>query len=195
MNILIIGSGGREHALAWKAAQSPQVSKVYVAPGNAGTAQENKMENVAIGAEDIQGLIHFAKEAQIELTIVGPEAPLVAGIVDEFIAQGLACFGPTRGAAQLEGSKAFTKDFLARHDIPTAAYGNFTETQEAITYIREQGAPIVVKADGLAAGKGVIVAMTEDEAIAVVRRCLDLASISSIPPTSIPPARNASAKR
>ncbi|MGD8785371.1 MAG: phosphoribosylamine--glycine ligase, partial [Thioalkalispiraceae bacterium] len=172
MNVLIVGSGGREHALAWKAAQSTHVNHVYVAPGNAGTAQEDKIENVAIGAEDIPSLIHFAKQSQIDLTIVGPEAPLVAGIVDAFTAQGLACFGPTKGAAQLEGSKAFTKDFLARHHIPTAAYQNFTEVDPAIAYIKQQGAPIVVKADGLAAGKGVIVAMTEDEAIAAVEDML-----------------------
>jgi len=172
MNILIIGSGGREHALAWKAAQSDNVSKVYVAPGNAGTAQENKIENVAIGSEDIPALINFAKQNQIALTIVGPEAPLVIGIVDEFTANGLACFGPSKGAAQLEGSKAFTKDFLARHKIPTGAYQNFTEVDAALAYIKEQGAPIVIKADGLAAGKGVIVAMNEDEANAAVKDML-----------------------
>ena len=172
MNVLIVGNGGREHALAWKVAQSAQVDKVFVAPGNAGTAREAKMENIPVGAEDINSLIHFAKEAQIGLTIVGPEAPLVAGIVDQFTAQGLRCFGPSRGAAQLEGSKAFTKDFLARHHIPTAAYQNFTEIDAAIDYIRQQGAPIVVKADGLAAGKGVIVAMTEAEAIAAVKDML-----------------------
>jgi len=172
MNVLIVGSGGREHALAWKVAQSKRVDKVYVAPGNAGTATEAGLENIPIGAEDITALLHFAKEAQISLTIVGPEAPLVAGIVDQFTAQGLRCFGPSQGAAQLEGSKAFTKDFLARHHIPSAAYQNFTDTDAAITYIREQGAPIVVKADGLAAGKGVIVAMTEDEAIAAVQDML-----------------------
>ena len=172
MNILIIGSGGREHALAWKAAQSELAKKVYVAPGNAGTAQEHDIENVAISADDIKGLINFAKLTPIDLTIVGPEAPLVAGIVDEFTANGLRCFGPSKAAAQLEGSKAFTKDFLARHNIPTAAYQNFTEVEPAIAYIKEQGAPIVVKADGLAAGKGVIVAMNEDEAIAAVKDML-----------------------
>ncbi|MGD8926068.1 MAG: phosphoribosylamine--glycine ligase [Thioalkalispiraceae bacterium] len=172
MNILIVGSGGREHALAWKAAQSARVSKVYVAPGNAGTAQEDKIENVAIAAEDIPQLLEFAQQRQIALTIIGPEAPLVEGIVDTFSEAGLACFGPSRGAAQLEGSKAFTKDFLARHRIPTAAYQNFTEVEAAITYIKEQGAPIVVKADGLAAGKGVIVAMTEDQAITAVKDML-----------------------
>lgn len=172
MNVLIVGSGGREHALAWKAAQSPKVEKVYVAPGNAGTAQEPKVENVPIGAQDIPSLIHFAKQTQIDLTIIGPEAPLVAGIVDEFTAQGLRCFGPSKGAAQLEGSKAFTKDFLARHGIPTGAYRNFTEVEPAIAYIKEQGAPIVIKADGLAAGKGVIVAMREQEAIDAVQDML-----------------------
>jgi len=172
MNVLIVGSGGREHALAWKVAQSKRVDKVYVAPGNAGTATEAGLENIPIGAEDITALLHFAKETQIGLTIVGPEAPLVAGIVDQFTAQGLRCFGPSQGAAQLEGSKAFTKDFLARHHIPSAAYQNFTDTDAAIAYIREQRAPIVVKADGLAAGKGVIVAMSEDEAIAAVQDML-----------------------
>lgn len=168
MKVLVIGGGGREHALAWKAAQSTNVSKVFVAPGNAGTAHEEKLENVAIGAEDIDGLITFATENRIDLTIVGPEAPLVMGVVNQFEAAGLRCFGPSKGAAQLEGSKAFTKDFLARHNIPTGAYANFTEIDPAVSYIKEQGAPIVIKADGLAAGKGVIVAMTEDEAIAAV---------------------------
>jgi phosphoribosylamine--glycine ligase len=172
MKVLIIGGGGREHALAWKAAQSPRVKTVYVAPGNAGTAREAKCENVPIDAEDIDALRGFAQKEDIGLTIVGPEAPLVEGIVDSFQAAGLSCFGPGRGAAQLEGSKAFTKDFLARHRIPTAAYQNFTEVEPAIAYIREQGAPIVVKADGLAAGKGVILAQTEDEAIHAVRDML-----------------------
>jgi len=157
MNILIIGGGGREHALAWKAAQSPLADKIFVAPGNAGTALEPKLENVAIGAEDIDGLLAFAQEQQVGLTIVGPEAPLVAGVVDRFSAAGLRCFGPTQGAAQLEGSKAFTKDFLARHNIPTAAYGNFTEIEPALSYLDQVGMPIVIKADGLAAGKGVII--------------------------------------
>ena len=172
MKVLVIGGGGREHALAWKLAQSPKVERVYVAPGNAGTAGEPRMENVPIGAEDIASLIHFAQEAQITFTVVGPEAPLVAGIVDAFAVAGLRCFGPTRGAAQLEGSKAFTKDFLARHRIPSAWYQVFTEVEPAIAYIREKGAPIVVKADGLAAGKGVIVAQNENEAIAAVREML-----------------------
>lgn len=157
MQVLIIGSGGREHALAWKVAQNPQVDTIYVAPGNAGTALEHKVQNVNIGITDIPALVAFAQDKAIELTIVGPEAPLVIGVVDAFRAAGLPIFGPTQGAAQLEGSKAFTKDFLARHNIPTAAYANFTEIEPALAYVREKGAPIVVKADGLAAGKGVIV--------------------------------------
>ena len=172
MKVLVIGGGGREHALAWKAAQSDNVSKVFVAPGNAGTALEDKLENIAIGAEDIDALKAFASENKIDLTIVGPEVPLVEGIVDTFTEAGLRCFGPSKGAAQLEGSKSFTKDFLARHNIPTGSYANFTEIDPAIAYIKEQGAPIVVKADGLAAGKGVIVAMTEDEAITAVKDML-----------------------
>ncbi len=172
MKVLVIGGGGREHALAWKAAQSPRVETVFVAPGNAGTAREPKVENVTIGAEDIPALVDFARSEAVDLTIVGPEAPLVAGVVDAFRDAGLRCFGPDRGAAQLEGSKAFTKDFLARHGIPTAAYGNFTDVEEAIAYIRRQGAPIVVKADGLAAGKGVILAQSEAEAIDAVRDML-----------------------
>lgn len=158
MKILVIGSGGREHALAWKAAQNPKVEKVFVAPGNAGTATENKMENVAIDVMAFEELIQFAKTNNIDLSIVGPEAPLVEGIVDKFQAEGLACFGPSQGAAQLEGSKSFTKDFLARHNIPSAEYQTFTELEPALAYLKEKGAPIVVKADGLAAGKGVIVA-------------------------------------
>ncbi|ENM5746815.1 phosphoribosylamine--glycine ligase [Vibrio mimicus] len=164
MQVLIIGSGGREHALAWKVAQNPQVETIYVAPGNAGTALEHKVQNINIGITDIPALVAFAQDKAIELTIVGPEAPLVIGVVDAFRAAGLPIFGPTQGAAQLEGSKAFTKDFLARHNIPTAAYANFTEIEPALAYVREKGAPIVVKADGLAAGKGVIVAMTLQEA-------------------------------
>lgn len=171
MNVLIIGSGGREHALAWKAAQDPRVEKVFVAPGNAGTAIEDKCENVAIDVLALEQLADFA-EKNVALTIVGPEAPLVKGVVDLFRSRGLKCFGPTAGAAQLEGSKAFTKDFLARHQIPTAAYQNFTEIDPALAYLREKGAPIVVKADGLAAGKGVIVAMTLEEAEAAVRDML-----------------------
>jgi len=172
MKILLIGSGGREHALAWKLAQSAKVEKVIVAPGNAGTALEDKVENIAIEADDIQGLLAFAKENQIGLTVVGPEVPLVLGVVDLFNDAGLKCFGPTKGAAQLEGSKAFSKDFFARHNIPTAAYGNFTEIDKAVAYIKQQGAPIVIKADGLAAGKGVILAETEEEAIAAVEDML-----------------------
>ncbi len=172
MNVLIIGAGGREHALGWKVAQNPNVETVYVAPGNAGTALEPKLENVAIGVEDIDALVAFAKEKQIELTIVGPEAPLVIGVVDAFREAGLPIFGPSKAAAQLEGSKAFTKDFLARHNIPTGAYANFTEIEPALAYVRQQGAPIVVKADGLAAGKGVIVAMTLEEAEAAIKDML-----------------------
>lgn len=164
MNILIIGNGGREHALAWKAAQSPLAANVYVAPGNAGTAQEPNLTNVDISATDIDGLVAFARANNIGLTIVGPEAPLVMGVVDAFTAAGLTIFGPTKGAAQLEGSKAFTKDFLARHHIPTADYQNFTEIEPALAYLDKTGAPVVIKADGLAAGKGVIVAMTLKEA-------------------------------
>ena len=172
MKVLVIGGGGREHALAWKAAQSSEVKRVFVAPGNAGTAHEAKMENITVSAEDINGLLTFAKSQEIDLTIVGPEAPLVTGVVDTFMQAGLRCFGPTQAAAQLEGSKAFTKDFLARHNIPTAAYGNYTDLDAALAYIQQQGAPIVVKADGLAAGKGVIVAMTLEEAEAAVRDML-----------------------
>jgi phosphoribosylamine--glycine ligase len=172
MNVLVIGSGGREHALAWKAAQNPHVETVFVAPGNAGTALEKKLKNITINVNDIGGLVAFAREKNIELTIVGPEAPLVIGVVDAFREAGLPIFGPTQGAAQLEGSKAFTKDFLARHNIPTAAYANFTEIEPALAYVRKQGTPIVVKADGLAAGKGVIVAMTLEEAEAAIRDML-----------------------
>lgn len=164
MRVLIIGSGGREHALGWKVAQNSQVETVFIAPGNAGTALESKLENVNIGVESISELVEFATQKQIELTIVGPEVPLVLGVVDAFREARLPIFGPTQAAAQLEGSKAFTKDFLARHQIPTGAYANFTEIDPALAYVREQGAPIVVKADGLAAGKGVIVAMTLQEA-------------------------------
>ena len=164
MKVLIIGSGGREHALAWKCAQSPRVDEVLVAPGNAGTAREDKVRNVDVSSDDIEGLATLAQRENIQLTIVGPEAPLVAGVVDRFNELGLPCFGPTAAAAQLEGSKAFTKDFLARHNIPTADYQNFSELEPALEYIREQGAPIVIKADGLAAGKGVIVAHTLEEA-------------------------------
>ena len=172
MNILVIGSGGREHALAWKAAQSPLADTVFVAPGNAGTAREPGLKNVDIEVMDLEALADFAERNDVGLTIVGPEAPLVAGVVDTFEARGLRIFGPSAGAAQLEGSKAFTKDFLARHAIPTADYANFTDVDQALAYVREKGAPIVVKADGLAAGKGVIVAMTLAEAEAAIRDML-----------------------
>ncbi|MDG2392385.1 MAG: phosphoribosylamine--glycine ligase [Thalassotalea sp.] len=164
MKVLVIGSGGREHALAWKAAQSNQVEKVFVAPGNAGTATENKVENVNISVGNIDALIEFSKKENIGLTIVGPEQPLVDGVVDAFQAEGLMIFGPSAKAAQLEGSKSFTKDFLARNNIPTGYYQTFTEIEPALAYVHKQGAPIVIKADGLAAGKGVIVAMTLVEA-------------------------------
>ncbi|TVP53267.1 MAG: phosphoribosylamine--glycine ligase [Halomonadaceae bacterium] len=172
MNVLIIGGGGREHALAWKAAQSDTVTTVFVAPGNAGTAREPGVENVALDVLDLSGLAAFAQDNNVGLTIVGPEAPLVEGVVDYFQARELRIFGPSKGAAQLEGSKAFTKDFLARHQIPTADYGNFTEVEPALAYLREKGAPIVVKADGLAAGKGVIVAETLAQAEDAVRDML-----------------------
>ncbi|MBT6038562.1 MAG: phosphoribosylamine--glycine ligase, partial [Halieaceae bacterium] len=157
---LVVGSGGREHALCWKLAQGAHVDHVYAAPGNAGTAGEPGVTNVALDVMDFEELARFAKSHDIALTVIGPEAPLVGGVVDYFTTQGLACFGPSQAAAQLEGSKAFTKDFLARHNIPTGAYANFTELEPALAYLRAQGAPIVVKADGLAAGKGVIVAET-----------------------------------
>jgi phosphoribosylamine--glycine ligase len=168
MRVLIIGNGGREHALAWKVAQSPRVTQVYVAPGNAGTALEPKCANVEIAADDVHGLRDFAARERIELTIVGPEAPLVLGVVDAFRAAGLPCFGPTKDGAQLEGSKAYTKDFLARHRIPTARYGKFTRANFDPAFVRSQRLPVVVKADGLAAGKGVVIAQTHDEAIATV---------------------------
>ncbi len=172
MNVLVVGGGGREHALAWKLAQSPRIQRVLVAPGNAGTATEEKCENADIDATDVEGLLALARRENVAFTIVGPEAPLVAGIVDTFRAAGQRIFGPTAQAAQLEGSKAFAKDFMHRHGIPTAAYGSFTEIAAAETFIRAQGAPIVVKADGLAAGKGVILAQTEDEALAAVHDML-----------------------
>ena len=168
MRVLIVGSGGREHALAWQASRSAHVDRVYVAPGNAGTAREAGVENVPIPVSDIPALVDFAREQGIGLTIAGPEDPLVNGIVDRFETAGLACFGPRAKAARLEGSKAFAKDFMARHGIPTAAYGKFTEVEPAIEFIREHGAPIVVKADGLAAGKGVIIAQRTEEAEAAV---------------------------
>ena len=172
MNILIIGSGGREHALAWKAAQSCHVEKVFVAPGNAGTALEANVENIAIDILDFAKLVEFVQNNGVGLTIVGPEVPLVAGVVDYFNEHSLPCFGPTKDAAQLEGSKAFTKDFLARHKIPTADYQNFTEVESALAYLQKKGAPIVIKADGLAAGKGVIVAETLQQAEDAVRDML-----------------------
>tara|TARA_B110000444_G_scaffold261178_1_gene311622 strand:- start:370 stop:1656 length:1287 start_codon:yes stop_codon:yes gene_type:complete len=172
MKVLITGGGGREHALAWKAIQSPLVEKVYVAPGNAGTATEAGIENINIDVMDFEAQIDFVKTNHIELTIIGPEAPLVGGVVDAFSTAGLKCFGPTQNAAQLEGSKSFTKDFLGRHNIPSGNYKNFTEVEPALAYIKNQGAPIVVKADGLAAGKGVIVAMTETDAENAVRDML-----------------------
>jgi len=172
MKVLVIGGGGREHALAWKLIQSPRCSQVFVAPGNPGSAGEAGIENVDISVGDIAGLVSFAQEQGIELTVVGPEVPLVEGVVDAFNDAGLRCFGPTQSAAQLEASKSFTKDFLARHQIPTAAYQVFTDTAPAVAYIKEQGAPIVVKADGLAAGKGVIVALTEAQAIEAVEDML-----------------------
>lgn len=172
MKVLVIGSGGREHALTWKITQSPQVSQVFIAPGNPGTASEPRCQNVAIAADDVAGLLSFAREQAIDLTVVGPEAPLVLGVVDAFRAAGLAIFGPSQAAAQLEGSKAFAKAFLARHAIPTAAYQVFEQLEPALAYLQQQGAPIVIKADGLAAGKGVVVAMTLEEAQAAVRDML-----------------------
>jgi len=172
MKILVVGSGGREHALAWKASQSTKVQSVFVAPGNAGTALEDKLTNVDLSAEDIDGLLAFAQKEKIDLTIIGPEVPLVLGVVDTFQAAGLKCFGPSAKAAQLEGSKKFCKDFMARHNIATAEYETFTKPSAAIEYIKKMGAPIVVKADGLAAGKGVIVALTEAQAIEAVEDML-----------------------
>ncbi|MFT7561584.1 MAG: phosphoribosylamine--glycine ligase, partial [Flavobacteriales bacterium] len=158
MNVLVIGSGGREHALAWKLAQGEKVETVFVAPGNAGTEREDNIKNVNLDVLDFEQLAAFAQNNAVGLTVVGPEVPLVDGIVDYFEARDLACFGPSKGAAQLEGSKSFTKDFLERHKIPTADYQCFTEVEPALAYLQEKGAPIVIKADGLAAGKGVIVA-------------------------------------
>ncbi|WP_347988724.1 phosphoribosylamine--glycine ligase [Methylomonas sp. AM2-LC] len=172
MKILIVGSGGREHALAWKVKQSQNVQSIFVAPGNAGTELEAGIDNVSIQADDIDGLLNFAQAREIDLTIIGPEVPLVKGIVDQFTAAGLPCFGPTAQAAQLEGSKAYCKDFMARHGIPTAEYQTFTDEAAAIAYIQQKGAPIVVKADGLAAGKGVIVALSEQQAIEAVQDML-----------------------
>lgn len=173
MKVLIVGGGGREHALAWKAAQSKLVDRVFVAPGNAGTAAEPNVENVNIGAEDRAALLDFARQEQIGLTIIGPEAPLVAGIVDEFQAAGLPCFGPSRGAAQLEGSKAFSKDFLARHNIPTAGYQVFADSATAIAHVETRDYPLVIKADGLAAGKGVVIAQSQAQAVAAIRDMME----------------------
>jgi phosphoribosylamine--glycine ligase len=172
VKVLVIGAGGREHALAWKLSQSAGVEEVLVAPGNAGTAREPQVRNVAVAADDLPGLLKLAQDEDIGFTVVGPEAPLVAGVVDLFQEHDLGCFGPSKAAAQLEGSKDFTKEFLVRNDIPTAAYETFTELEAAEAYLRLQGAPIVIKADGLAAGKGVVVAQTEDEALAAVRDML-----------------------
>jgi phosphoribosylamine---glycine ligase len=165
MKILILGSGGREHAFAWKVAQSPRVDAIYVAPGNAGTALEPRVQNIDIASDDVAKLVEFAKRERIDLTIVGPEAPLVIGVVDAFKAAGLRCFGPTKLAARLEGSKAFTKDFLKRHRIPSAAYATFTKETFNAEWVRQQRAPLVVKADGLAAGKGVVICETTEEAV------------------------------
>lgn len=173
MKVLMIGGGGREHALAWKLAQSPRVDEVLLAPGNAGTAREPGLRNVDVASGDIEGLLAVARREAVELTVVGPEAPLVAGVVDRFQAEGLRIFGPSAAAAQLEGSKAFSKDFLARHNIPTARYQSFTDVAPALAYLESQGAPIVIKADGLAAGKGVIVAMDMGQARAAVQDMLE----------------------
>ena len=172
MKVLVIGGGGREHALAWKLAQSPRVAEVFVAPGNAGTALENNVTNIDLSVSDLDGLVRFAESNAIDYTVVGPEAPLVGGLVDRFEAKGLRCFGPNADCARLEGSKAFTKEFLNRHNIPTAAYGTFTDVDQALAYLDDVGAPIVVKADGLAAGKGVILAETLDEAKSAVKDML-----------------------
>ena len=172
MQVLIIGGGGREHALAWKVAQSPQVEQVYCAPGNAGTAKEKKVENVPIEPDDINALVAFARETGIDLSIVGPEAPLVAGVVDVFRLAGLRCFGPGRDAAELEGSKAYMKDFLKRHRIPTAEFETFADLEKASEYIKSRPTPIVIKADGLAAGKGVVIATSEREALETVQLML-----------------------
>ena len=172
MKVLVIGGGGREHALAWKLAQSPRVAEVFVAPGNAGTALENNVTNIDLSVSDLDGLVRFAESNAIDYTVVGPEAPLVGGLVDRFEAKGLRCFGPNADCARLEGSKAFTKEFLNRHNIPTAAYGTFTDVDQALAYLDDVGAPIVIKADGLAAGKGVILAETLDEAKSAVKDML-----------------------
>ena len=173
IKVLIVGGGGREHALAWKCAQSPRVREVLVAPGNAGTAREPKVRNVDVAAEDLEALANLAASESIALTIVGPETPLVAGIVDLFEARGLPCFGPRKAAAQLEGSKVFTKEFLARHRIPTASYRRFTRTDFDPAWLAAQRAPIVIKASGLAAGKGVVIAQTAAEAVTAAESMLD----------------------
>jgi len=173
MKVLVVGSGGREHALAWALARSPRVTEVLVAPGNAGTAHEAGVRNIAVEADDIEGLLNLAWDQRIDLTVIGPEAPLVAGIVDRFTASGLRCFGPTASSARLEGSKAYTKDFLERHRIPTAGYQSFTNLEAALRHAERCRIPTVVKADGLAAGKGVIIAHTREDAIAAVRRVMD----------------------
>src|ERR1700761_55726 len=172
MKILIVGGGGREHALAWKCATSPRVEHVFVAPGNAGTAAEPKVSNVDIASDDLDGLLKFAVSQDIDLTIIGPEGPLVAGIVDRFRAANKRCFGPSRASARLEGSKAFTKDFLTRHRIPTASFATFTAANFDETYVRAQRLPLVVKADGLAAGKGVVICETHDAAVSTARAML-----------------------
>ena len=173
MKVLVIGAGGREHALAWQCAKFDEVEEVFVAPGNAGTQLENKLTNINVGSEDINGLIDFVKNNQVDLTIVGPEAPLVLGVVDRFQAEGLAIFGPTQDASQLEGSKAFCKNFLDRNNIPTAYYDVFTEVAPAVKYVEEKGTPIVIKADGIAAGKGVIIANTQAEAVEAINDMLE----------------------
>ncbi|GMU69111.1 MAG: phosphoribosylamine--glycine ligase [Steroidobacteraceae bacterium] len=173
MKVLVVGGGGREHALAWKCAQSARVTEVLVAPGNAGTALEPKLRNIDVGAEDVAALVALARREQVALTIIGPEAPLVLGVVDAFVEAGLRCFGPRRAPAQLEGSKAFTKEFLRRHRIPTAAYATFTKENFDPAWVRAQRAPIVVKASGLAAGKGVVIAASADEAIRAAESMFD----------------------
>jgi phosphoribosylamine--glycine ligase len=173
MKALVVGGGGREHALAWKIAQSKRVAEVIVAPGNAGTALEPKVRNVPVAADDVDGLLKLAREAHVGLTVVGPEAPLAAGIVDRFVGSGLRCFGPRKAAAQLESSKKFAKEFMSRHGIPTARHESFTDFEELKAYVLQHGAPIVIKADGLAAGKGVVVAQTVDEALAAGQSMLE----------------------
>ena len=195
MKVLVIGGGGREHALAWKCAQSPLASEVLVAPGNAGTAHEAKTRNVAVAADDLDGLVSLARSERVGLTIVGPEPPLVAGIVDRFEREGLKCFGPNAAGAQLEGSKAFTKEFLARHGIPTAAYRTFTDLASARAYVRTRTPPIVIKADGLAAGKGVVIAPTIADAEMTTRTAPDRSRRQSVRATTKPyPSARADAR-